>query len=134
MSDKLPFDVVVGVDEKYRQSLNNGIFLIQKCDECHQHFFYPRELCPSCGSAHFQWVRPKGNGVIYAVTTVRRRMESGGDYNVSLIELNEKVRLMSRVEGIALDEIRIGQEVRAKVEIVDGHGLLVFDAIQEDKK
>jgi hypothetical protein len=34
---------------------------------------------------------------VYAVTTVRRKADAGGDYNVSLIDLDEGVRLMSRV-------------------------------------
>ena len=44
--------------------------------------------------------QPRGTGTVHAVTTVRRKADAGGDLNVSLIDLDEGVRLMSRVEGI----------------------------------
>ena len=52
---------------------------------------------------------------------------SGGDINVSLIDLDEGVRMMSRVEGIAPADVQIGQRVRARVALSEGHGLVVFD-------
>jgi len=61
------------------------------------------------------------------VTTVRRKPEAGGDYNVSLIDLAEGVRMMSRVEGLPPAEVRIGMPVRARVAVSDGTGLLVFE-------
>lgn len=45
------------------------------------------------------WVEPSGNGSVHAVTTVRRKPEAGGDYSVSLVRLDEGVRIMRRVEG-----------------------------------
>jgi uncharacterized OB-fold protein len=120
-----------GVEEQYRQAINKGCFQIQRCGGCEQYVFYPRELCPHCGANKLEWVKARGQGTVHAVTTVRRKVELGGDYNVSLIELDEKVRLMSRVEGIAPEEVTIGQRVRARVAIIDGQGLVIFDAVQE---
>jgi uncharacterized OB-fold protein len=67
---------------------------------------------------------------VHAVTTVRRRPVDGGDLNVSLIELDEGVRLMSRVDNLVPDAVRIGQRVRARVQVKDGRGLVLFDAIE----
>ena len=64
---------------------------------------------------------------MYAVTTVRRKPEAGGDLNVSLIDLDEGPRLMSRVANRAPDQVRIGQRVRARVSLEQGQSLLVFD-------
>ena len=47
-------------------------------------------------------------------------------YNVSLIDLDEGVRMMSRVEGVAPEAVRIGMAVRAQVAVKEGRGLLVF--------
>jgi hypothetical protein len=77
-------------------------------------------------------VPPKGTGTVYAVTTVRRKPEAGGDYNVSLIELDEGVRLMSRVEGLPSAEVRIGQRVKARVVEQGGQGLVVFDPVASE--
>ncbi len=42
-----------------------------------------------------------GKGRVHTTTVVRRKPERGGDYNVCMVELEEGVRMMSRVDGIA---------------------------------
>ena len=76
-----------------------------------------------------QLVTPSGQGTVYAVTTVRRKPAEGGDYNVSLIDLDEGPRLMSRVDNLAPDAVKIGQRVKARVVVTEGRGLVVFDAV-----
>ena len=119
----------LGVSERHQAAFNQGRFLIQHCKGCGKHVYYPRESCPWCGSAKVELVAPEGHGTVYAVTTVRRKADAGGDINVSLIDLDEGVRLMSRVDGLVLNAIKIGQRVKARVEIVEGHGRVVFDAV-----
>jgi uncharacterized OB-fold protein len=62
---------------------------------------------------------------------VRRKAEHGGDYNVALIDLEEGVRMMSRVEGFAPDRVAIGMTVQSR--IVDGESgkLVVFNPTEE---
>jgi uncharacterized OB-fold protein len=117
-----------GAEARYQAQLNEGRFLIQRCNGCSRHVFYPRVVCPHCGGASLAWVEPKGTGVIYSTTTVRRKPEAGGDYDVSLIDLDEGVRMMSRVEGVPPAEVKIGMRVRAKVIDNKGTGLVVFTA------
>lgn len=114
-----------GVELAYQTQLDAGNFMIQRCGDCARHVFYPRELCPHCGSAALRWVAPAGTGTVHAVTTVRRKPDAGGDYNVSLIDLDEGVRMMSRVEGSGA--VNIGDRVRARVRVTEGKGLVVFD-------
>ncbi len=116
-----------GVQAQYQQALSEGRFLIQHCDGCGRAVHYPREVCPHCGSDRLRWVPALGTGTVYAVTTVRRKPEAGGDLNVSLIDLDEGPRLMSRVANRAPDQVRIGQRVRARVEQAQGQSRLVFD-------
>jgi uncharacterized OB-fold protein len=104
-----------GPDALFAQALAQGRFQIQHCSACHQHVFYPRTLCPHCGSAQLDWVAPSGAACVYSSTTVRRKPESGGDYNVALVDLAEGPRLMSRIDGIAPDRVRIGLRVQARV-------------------
>ncbi len=116
-----------GVQAQYQQALSEGRFLIQHCDGCGRSVHYPREVCPHCGSDRLCFVPAQGAGTVYAVTTVRRKPEAGGDLNVSLIDLDEGPRLMSRVANRAPDQVRIGQRVRARVQQEQGLSLLVFD-------
>lgn len=129
MTSPLPLDPQGGVLARHQAALAEGRFLIQRCTGCGQAVYFPRELCPHCGHGELAWEAPAGTGTVYAVTTVRRKSEAGGDVNVSLIDLDEGVRLMSRVEGLAPAEVRIGQRVQARVVHKDGQGLVVFDAI-----
>lgn len=123
---------VGGAVARYQAQLNEGLFVIQRCNDCDKYVFYPRVVCPHCGGSSLAWVDPKGTGAVYSTTTVRRKPEAGGDYDVSLIDLDEGVRMMSRVEGMAPTEVKIGMRVRAKVVDNKGTGLVVFTT--EDAK
>jgi uncharacterized protein len=123
-----------GVQAFHQRELDAGRFLLQCCCGCGRHVYYPREGCPDCGSTTLEWKSFSGLGIVHAVTTVRRRPVDGGDLNVSLIELDEGVRLMSRVDNLAPDAVRIGQRVRARVQVKDGRGLVLFDAVEGPKE
>ena len=129
MTTPLPLDPQGGVLARHLAALNEGRFLIQRCGGCGQAVYFPRALCPHCGHGELAFEQPAGSGTVYAVTTVRRKPEAGGDYNVSLIELDEGVRLMSRVEGVPSSDVRIGQRVKARVVQQAGQGLVVFDLV-----
>ncbi|MNC72996.1 hypothetical protein D3C75_1241260 [compost metagenome] len=65
--------------------------------------------------------------MVYSTTVVRQRPPSPS-YNVALIDLAEGVRMMSRVEGVAPEEVRIGMAVRAKISCDDpAAAVLVFE-------
>lgn len=114
----------------YQAALDQGRFLLQRCEACGRAVFFPREGCPHCGNAALLWAAPSGLGTVYSTTVVRRKADAGGDLNVALIDLDEGVRLMSRVEGLAPANVRIGQRVRARVRLDEGRGLVVFDALE----
>lgn len=118
-----------GVLARHQAALAQGQFLIQQCHDCAQHIYFPREICPHCGSSAVNFVQPSGQGTVYAVTTVRRKPAEGGDYNVSLIDLDEGVRLMSRVDNLPPDDVKIGLRVSARVQVKEGQGMVVFDAL-----
>lgn len=117
-----------GAEASYQAQLNQGRFVIQRCNDCSKHVFYPRAICPHCGGASLAWVEPRGTGTVYSTTTVRRKPDAGGDYDVSLIDLDEGVRMMSRVEGVSPVDVKIGMRVRARVVDNKGVGLVVFSA------
>lgn len=115
----------------YQAELNAGRFCLQRCPQCQRHVFTPRELCPHCGASPLDWVRASGLGVVYSASTIHRKPDAGGNYNVALVDLDEGVRMMSRIEGVAPEAVRIGQRVRAQVAHKDGRGLVLFQPVQE---
>lgn len=104
-----------GPEQQYFGKLDAGRFEIQKCGGCGKHVFYPRVLCPYCGGDRLDWVTPSGRGTVYSTTVVRRKAAEGGDTNIVLVDLAEGVRLMSRVSGIAPEQVKIGMPVRARI-------------------
>ncbi len=119
-----------GVQAQHQLQLDAGRFLIQRCGQCQMHVYFPREVCPHCGALGLQFVAPSGAGTVHANTTVRRKADLGGDYNVCLVQLDEGVRLMARVEHVVPATVTVGLRVKARVTQKDGHGLVVFDPEQ----
>ncbi|MNH34755.1 hypothetical protein D3C79_953730 [compost metagenome] len=66
---------------------------------------------------------PTGRGTVYSTTIVRK---PEGDYTVCLVDLEEGPRLMSRVVGIPVEEVRIGMAIQARIEQTPEGALLVF--------
>jgi uncharacterized protein len=58
-------------------------------------------------------VTSAGAGVVYATTVVHRPDEE--PYNVCLVDLDEGVRAMGRVEGVAPEDVTIGLRVQAHI-------------------
>ncbi len=118
-----------GADAIYRQGLEAGEFNIQRCEECGSHVFYPRVLCPDCGSPRLGWVRASGRGTVYSTAVIRQRPERGPDYNIAIVELAEGPRMMSRVDGLAAEDVKIGLAVEARIAELDGNLAIVFDPV-----
>ena len=83
-------------------------------------------MCPHCASTALTWVDASGEGTVHSTTVVARKAEQGGPYNVALIDLDEGVRMMSRVEGVAPDAVAIGQRVAAFIGRIDGKAAVLF--------
>ena len=107
--------VTPGPDQRYRDYLEDGEFRIQQCSDCDKYVFYPRHLCPHCGSSALEWRQASGRAEVYSTTVARRRPDRGGDYNVCIVELEEGPRMTSRVEGIEPDAVKIGMAVRHSI-------------------
>lgn len=91
----------------YAEGLAAGMLRYQRCTSCARAVFYPRVVCPHCGGSHLEWHRSAGRGTVYSTTTTRSR---AGDYDVSLIDLDEGFRMMCTVTEPA---VRIGDRVEA---------------------
>ncbi len=104
---------------------------IQRCDGCATWRHVPRELCASCGSWAWTWERAGGRGRVFTWTVAERPMHpafaSGVPYAAVVIELDEGVRIVSRVDGCAPDELAIGMPVEVAFDdVTDEVTLPVF--------
>ncbi|MOA13544.1 hypothetical protein D3C78_1336030 [compost metagenome] len=114
-------------ESDYQRFLAEGRFMLQRSRQTGAYVFYPRVAQPGTGDTDLEWVEASGRGVVYSTTVVRQRPPIPS-YNVALIDLVEGVRMMSRVEGVAPEEVRIGMAVRAKISCDDhAAAVLVFE-------
>lgn len=119
--------------ETFLRHLGEGSFKLQQCAPCGQPFYFPRTICPTCASTDLSWVEMSGRGTVYSTTIVRRKAEKGGDYNVCLVDLEEGPRMMSRVENIAPEAVRIGMPVRARIATGESGPMVVFECEQGEQ-
>lgn len=122
-----------GPDQVYLDHLRQQNFSLPKCLSCGEFHFFPRVVCPHCGSYDLEWQALSGKAEVYSTTTIRRKPERGGNYNVSLITLEEGPRLMSRVEGIDPELVSIGAKVSASINNEGDEPFVVFTPMQESK-
>ncbi len=115
-----------GPEAEWKAMLARGVFRIQRSRSTGRHVFYPRVAVPGTGETDLDWVEPTGLGRVYAITVKRER---GGDSNVAIVELDEGVRLMSRIEGV--ETLPVGARVRARIADIDGEPAVVFDPASE---
>jgi uncharacterized protein len=108
----------------YREGLAKGELRFQRCGDCDRAVFYPRVLCPFCGSGELAWAVAAGDGVVYATTAMHRR--DADPYNVCLVDLDEGFRMMSRVEGPAAAAVAIGGRVRLRIDADAAEPVPVF--------
>jgi hypothetical protein len=111
---------------KFESFLKAGELRLQCCRECGKQIYFPRTLCPYCGSNALEWRLASGRGTVYSTTIVRQKPERGGDYNVAIVELAEGARLLSRVQDIAPAEVRIDMAVTAVIGELNGTLLVLF--------
>jgi uncharacterized protein len=72
-----------------------------------------------------EWRVSAGRGTVHATTVVRPR--GGEAYNVVLVDLDEGFRMMSKVVGVAPEDVAIGARVRLAWEDGDDAPLPVFE-------
>lgn len=116
-----------GPEQQYLAFLAQGRFMIQRSPQTGAHVFYPRVAEPRTG-APLEWVAASGLGTVYATSVMRQRPPTPS-YNLALIDLDEGVRMMSRVEGLPPEAVRIGQRVKARIITEEAGPLVVFDPI-----
>ncbi|MGG4053968.1 Zn-ribbon domain-containing OB-fold protein [Delftia tsuruhatensis] len=118
------------LEEEFLAFLRQGRFMVQRSRHSGEYVFFPRVAAPRSGRRDLEWIEVSGRGTVYSTTVVRARPPQA-PYNVALIDLAEGPRVLSRVEGVAAQEVRIGMPVLARITEAEGRPLLVFDLVQE---
>jgi uncharacterized OB-fold protein len=95
--------------KRFWEAAAQGQLLVKKCLSCGEIHYYPRALCPFCGSDRTDWQTASGRGTVYS-WSVMRRAET--PYAIAYVTLDEGVTMMTNIVDCDLNGIRIGQKVR----------------------
>jgi uncharacterized OB-fold protein len=91
-----------------------GKLLLKVCNACDSFHWYPRVICPRCGSFSTTWTEGSGKGSIYTYTVVHRpegEYADAGPYVLAYVELDEGPRMMTNIVDVEPEEVAIGQRV-----------------------
>jgi uncharacterized OB-fold protein len=111
-------------EHQFRRFLDEGRFMLQR-NPSGKHVFYPHIAEPESGEP-LEWVPASGRGTVHSVTVARSKPPAP-NYDVALVDLAEGVRMMSRVDGIVPEAVKIGMPVAARVVVEDVAPLVVFE-------
>ena len=118
MTEEMPaYPQPDGDTQAFWDSIAHGGLRLQLCLHCKRHVFYPRSVCPHCSSTDLDWVESSGRGRVYSFTVVHRAPPgfAGAPYVVALVDLDEDVRLMTRLVDVAPTDVTIGLEVELMI-------------------
>ncbi|MCX7200846.1 MAG: Zn-ribbon domain-containing OB-fold protein [Burkholderiales bacterium] len=98
--------VATPVTKPFWEGTAAGELRLQHCGACQHRFLYPRIRCPKCGSDRLDWVKASGRGRLYSY--VINHMAAPGwqgevPYVIAVVQLEEGVRMLSNLVGIAPD-------------------------------
>lgn len=90
-------------------------FLLQKCTSCESVVWWPRAMCPVCGTFDLESFEASGEGKVYSFSINRK---GGGawrevsPYVVAYVELDEGPRVMTNIVGCDPDTVHVDMPVK----------------------
>lgn len=123
---------IVTLDAKsYWEAADREEFIGQKCGDCQQFTFPPRPMCPHCHSLKREEVKLSGRGTVHAYTIPRHPHPFGFREApiVAVIQLEEGIRLVSNLIGVAYDQVQFDMPVEVAFDpTMNNHKVPVFKA------
>lgn len=110
------------------KGLAEGRLLVLRCARCGLLRHPPEPMCPSCNAMDWQQVECSGRGTIYSYVVAHHPPVPPFEYPnpIALVELEEGVRMVANLKGIAADAVEIGMPVEAVFEpVADDDDLVV---------
>jgi uncharacterized protein len=109
-----PAPVINPETKPYWDATLEGKLMLKQCTACGTVNWYPRTLCPACGSFDTEWIQATGRGTIYTFTVTRRgsgAYAAAAPYVLAYVELDEGPRMMTNIVDCDVDAIAVGDRV-----------------------
>ena len=113
------------LDAAFWRNCQDGQLRFQVCTSCELWRFLPRYMCARCSSPDFDWRASSGRGRLYSWTVTHQALHpafaADTPYTVALVELDEGVRMATRLLECDRDTLRLDMPVE-----------LIFQEVGED--
>jgi uncharacterized OB-fold protein len=125
------------LDQPYWRHLAGGRLHLNCCEDCGAARHPPAPICPRCRSFRGGWKPASGNGVLNAFTQARHAVHpllgEKVPYVITLVDLEEGVRLVSGLPPGRDDQLSVGMKMRCEVVRFDDRFALPYFLPVEDQ-
>lgn len=130
-----PLPTPTPVSQPFWDAAKQHRLSMQRCHDCEQMVFTPRELCPGCMSSDLDWVDLSGRGRVYTYTLIQQAahpyFQDKVPYLYGVVLLDEGPRMFTNFL-MDHDAIEIGQRVQAVfTDISDEYAIVQFEPAAE---
>ena len=124
--------------QPYWDAAAAGELRIQRCADCGIAYFYPRPICPSCGSGNVEWFTASGRATLYSYVINHRPapgFEADAPYAIAVVQLAEGPRMMTNLVGVAPtpEALELDMELRVAFEQRGELSLPVFTPVDSEE-
>ena len=100
-SIQVPGPTITDLSRPFWDGVQDSQLMLQLCDSCQQHVFYPRPLCPHCWRGKLDWVSASGHGTLKSFSQIWKPGHPGwlpaAPYVVGLVLLAEGPTMLSHI-------------------------------------
>jgi uncharacterized OB-fold protein len=124
-----PSPILTEDNHEFWDAADAGRLVAQRCAGCGRLRHPPRPMCPHCHSLDYEVIDLAGTGTVYSYSILHYPQVPVFDYPVVavIIELDEGVRMVSNLEGVSPEDVRIDMRVAVRyVPTRDGVAVPVF--------
>jgi uncharacterized protein len=117
-----PLPVPTPETQPYWDGLKAHELRIQRCQDCHQAYFYPRPFCPRCFSSNVTWFTASGRAKLHTYEVIHRAppaFAADAPYVLGVVELDEGPRMMTNIIGAGTEPAGLRLDMPLQIEYED---------------
>lgn len=120
---KKPIPMITPESERYWQGCKQHELWLRYCNSCSKPYFYPRDICPMCGSRDVTWKQMSGRGAVYTYAIVQRAgmpaFAEDVPYVNAIVELEEGPRMLASMVDVVAEPGNVSVGMPVEVTFVD---------------
>jgi uncharacterized OB-fold protein len=115
-----PLPPITKLNAPFWEGTKHGELRLQTCSDCGKQWYPPSTHCPECLSRNWEWKAVSGKGKVWSWVRFHQRyfasFEKDLPYNVTFVELDEGVMMMTTLRAIEDGDIHSDMPVKVQFE------------------